>query len=211
MNRIFRPAPPRRRPAARLLALAAVLCLTAGLAACGSAREEPFSTAPAESAAPAENETRTGGILSSFTARDLAGNTVTEEILEGHPLTMVNVWATFCSPCIQEMPELGELAEEYEAKGVRIVGMVSDVWDSEGAIDPAQVALAQEIVDTTGAEYLHFIPGEDLYGLLYQITSVPTTFFVDEEGRQVGSAYLGAREKEAWAEILDQMLTEVAG
>ena len=108
---------------------------------------------------------------------------------------------------VGEAERLG--AAEDADRGVQIIGMVSDVWTADGAIDPDQVALAQEIADTTGADYLHIIPGEDLYGLLVQINTVPTTFFVDEAGHQVGSAYLGARNKETWQEILDQMLQEV--
>lgn len=197
----------------RALGLAAALALALGLAACGG-EAGSFTTSPAASSA-SSSEAQSGaanttpGILSTFTAQDLEGNTVTQDVLEGHTLTMVNVWATFCGPCISEMPELGELSAEYADRGVQIIGMVSDVWTSDGAIDPDQVALAQEIADTTGADYLHIIPGEDLYGLLAQIGSVPTTFFVDEEGHQVGSAYLGARNKETWQEILDQMLQEV--
>ena len=203
----------------RALGLAAAVCLVLGLAACGG-EAGSFSTgttSPAASAAQSApaSEASSGtvntapGILSAFNAQDLAGNTVTQEVLEGHTLTMVNVWATFCGPCIKEMPELGELSAEYADRGVQIIGMVSDVWTADGAIDPDQVALAQEIADTTGADYLHIIPGEDLYGLLVQINTVPTTFFVDEAGHQVGSAYLGARDKEAWQKILDQMLQEV--
>lgn len=200
----------------RALGLAAAVCLVLGLAACGgeAGSFSTGSTSPAASSA-SSSEAQSGavniapGILSSFTAQDLEGNTVTQDVLEGHTLTMVNVWATFCGPCIKEMPELGELSAEYADKGVQIIGMVSDVWTADGAIDPNQVAMAQEIADTTGADYLHFIPGEDLYGLLVQINSVPTTFFVDAEGHQVGSAYLGARNKDAWQEIVDQILQEV--
>lgn len=198
----------------RALGLAAALALALGLAACGGGEAGSFSTGTTSPAASV-SEAASGavntapGILSAFTAQDLAGNTVTQEVLEGQTLTMVNVWATFCGPCIKEMPELGELSAEYADRGVQIIGMVSDVWTADGAIDPDQVALAQEIADTTGADYLHIIPGEDLYGLLVQINTVPTTFFVDEAGHQVGSAYLGARNKETWQEILDQMLQEV--
>ena len=49
----------------------------------------------------------------------------------------------------------------------------------------------------------------DLYGLLYQISTVPTTFFVDETGAQVGGTYIGAKDKDQWQEIIDQLLAEV--
>lgn len=151
------------------------------------------------------------GILSSFSAEDLEGNEIDQSILEGHQLTMVNVWATFCTPCIQEMPELGELNAEYQEKGVQIVGLVSDVLDREGNLDDGQMETAKEIVETTQADYLHIVPRESLFGLLSQITSVPTTFFVDETGKQVGYAYLGSNDKETWAQIIEETLQEVAG
>ena len=122
---------------------------------------------------------------------------------------MVNVWATFCTPCISEMPELGELADEYADKGVQIVGLISDVLNSDGSVSETQLDTAREIVSSTGADYVHIVPSTDLYGLLYQITSVPTTFFVDETGAQVGYTYLGARDKAEWSAILDEVLAEV--
>ena len=39
---------------------------------------------------------------------------------------------------------------------------------------------------------------------------MPTTFFVDENGNQVGSVYMGARDAEDWAEIIDSLLEVVA-
>ena len=189
-----------------LLTVVLALCLTA----CGGQETtQPETTQPQTTQTEGETtqsaDTAQPGILSAFTAQDLQGNGVNQEILAGKKLTMVNVWATFCGPCINEMPDLGALAQEYADKGVQIVGLLSDA-----NVSASQVELAQEIVDATGANYLHIIPGTDMMGLLYQITSVPTTFFVDETGTQVGTAYVGAKSKDAWAAIIDQMLEEVA-
>lgn len=166
--------------------LAGILLLTTGLTACGGNGDL--------------------GILSDFSATDLEGNPVDETILTGHTLTMVNVWATFCTPCLSEMPALGELAKEYESKGVRIIGLVSDTLDMDGELDDTQVETAADIVSETGADYLHLLPSPDLFGLLGQISSVPTTFFVNSKGEQVGSTYLGAKDKEDWTAIIEQTL-----
>lgn len=176
------------------LVLALTLCLALCFAGCSTETEQTDASA---------------GILSQFSTQDLDGETVDQDILEDYEVTMVNVWATYCSPCIQEMPDLGELSEEYDDEGVQIIGLVSDVLASDGTVDSEQLALAQEIVNTTSAYYTHIVPSTDLYPLLSQITSVPTTFFVDENGKQVGSAYLGAKDKEDWEAILDQILAEV--
>lgn len=165
-----------------LLVLALVL-----LPACGSSPESPAGTE--------------GGILSHFQTTDLEGNAVDESIFSGYQLTMVNIWATFCTPCISEMPELAGLAETYAPKGVQIVGLISD-GDSE-------TELARSIVAETGADYRHLLPSADLENLLSQVYAVPTTIFVDESGRQVGSTYLSAKTGEEWAEIIDRVLASL--
>ncbi len=185
------------------------------LPACGGQEiTQPETTQPQTTQTEGETtqsaDTAQPGILSVFTAQDLQGNGVNQEILAGEKLTMVNVWAAFCGPCINEMPDLGALAQEYADKGVQIVGLLSDANASDGSVSASQVELAQEIVDATGENYLHIIPGTDMMGLLYQTNSVPTTFVVDETGKQVGTAYVGSRDKDAWAAIIDQMLEEVA-
>ena len=191
-----------------LLLTAAALSSALLLTACGSntskqdAADLPSSTT--------ESSQESGkGVLSDFTATDLNGNTVDPSIFSDYDLTMVNVWATYCGPCLKEMPDLGELAAEYEGKGVRIVGLVSDAMNADGSISADQVETAQVIVDSTQADYLHILPSEDLMGIVYQITSVPTTFFVDSTGAQVGTAYIGAKSKEDWASIIDSTLAEV--
>lgn len=175
-----------------------VLTLTLLLTGC-AAKEEPVQETPVQESAV--------GILSGFTATDLDGNEVTaESALSGYDLVMVNVWGTFCGPCIKEMPDLGALSEELAERNIRVVGIVTDAIGSNGQIDATIVETAKEIVKQTGADYLHILPSEDLYGLLYQITAVPTTFFVDENGCQVGTAYAGARDKDEWLQLVEETL-----
>ena len=92
---------------------------------------------------------------------------------------------------------------------MRIVGLVLDTLDSDGSISESQVETAKEIVDQTGADYLHLLPSPDLYHILSDITGVPTTFFVDSTGAQVGHAIVTAQSKDAWIETIDSMLAEV--
>jgi thiol-disulfide isomerase/thioredoxin len=148
--------------------------------------------------------------FANFTALDLDGNEVNQEIFSDYKITMINVWATFCGPCLDEMPALGKLAGEYAEKGVRVVGIVIDVLDGNGEPVESQLELAREIVEETGADYLHLLPSADLIeAKLKQVSLIPITFFVDSEGNQVDS-FLGAKEKAEWANIIDSMLESVS-
>ena len=98
---------------------------------------------------------------------------------------MVNIWATFCNPCLSEMPELGELAAEYakEEGGVQIIGICTDITDLSGNTTQEAVDGAKQIVEMTGAAYPHLIPNDEFMAFLMQeVPGVPTTFFVDENG-----------------------------
>lgn len=167
-----------------------------GSAAQSNAADEPETSASA-------------GGLTAFTATDLDGNVLSQDIFADYSLTMVNIWATFCPPCIQEMPDLGELKTEYQDKGVNIVGIVADVQNSDGTIPEEGVALAKEIVSQTGANYTHLLPSESLNNLiLNNVAAVPTTVFVDSKGNFVGEQYVGSKDKQEWAEIIEELLNK---
>lgn len=180
--------------------LACVLLLPGLLAGCGSRQtgngapgQSPAQTAPRQ-AAPVE-----------FEALDLDGNTVTSAIFADSRLTMVNVWATYCGPCLREMPDLGELARQYDAADLQLVGVVSDVLQDA---DADTVAAAADLAAQAGADYPHLLLNESLYdALLTDVTAVPTTFFLDAEGCVV-SIVVGANDKDAWEETIDALLAE---
>lgn len=141
----------------------------------------------------------------TFETLDMEGNTVSAGIFAETKLTMVNVWATYCNPCLREMPGLGELAGEYAPEEFRIVGVISDVM--EGA-DQKSIDLAASLIEETGANYPHLLLNESLYyALLTDVTAVPTTFFIDENG-DILDTVVGSMEKSAWEERINALLEE---
>ena len=140
-----------------------------------------------------------------FTCQDMDGNSVSETVFSESKLTMVNVWATYCNPCLREMPGLGELAGEYETGEFQIIGIISDVM--EGA-DAATVDNAAALIEMTGADYTHLLLNESVfYALLIDVTAVPTTFFVNENGEVVDTV-IGAMKKTAWEEKINALLED---
>ena len=166
----------------------------------GSLADWPYETITTEK----EN----APFLGLFTATDIDGNPVDQTLFADYKLTMINVWATYCSPCINEMPDLGRLHADMAAEGVQIVGLVSDALDSSGNISQSQVDLARDIIEATGANYPHMLPSQDLIStVLWQVTAVPTTIFVDHTGELVGYAYAGSRSYDQWTAIIYDTLS----
>lgn len=175
------------------LALALSLALLCG---CGKkdsrqpALPDPETGSISESAAQgASSSEEPAPIFITFEGTDLEGNAVSQDVFLQSKLTMVNVWATYCNPCLSEMPGLGELAAEYDPSEFQIIGIVSDVWEGE---DPS---LVEELVRQTGANYPHLLFNDSIYqSLLAGVSGVPTTFFFDGEGAYLG-CMVGAMEK----------------
>ena len=158
--------------------------------------EEPLEEAASEKEEPSSPKV-------VFEAQDMEGNTVSSDILGNAKLTMINVWATYCNPCLSEMPELGELAGAYDPADFQLIGIVSDV--QEGG-DEAQIAYAASLIEQTGADYTHLLLNRSLYiGLLSGVSAVPTTFFLDENG-VVLDTVIGAMDKSSWEEKIDELL-----
>ncbi len=126
--------------------------------------------------------------IPAFTAKDLEGNTVTESIFGEKDLTVINIWGTFCGPCIEEMPELGEWAKEMP-DNVQLVGLISDI---SGDGDKEHRELAESIVEKANADFQQIIVNQDFDVIMKWVTGVPTTLFVDKDGKIVGTPIIGA-------------------
>lgn len=147
-------------------------------------------------------------VFKDFESETLTGEKVTEEILKGNKVTMVNVWGIFCTYCIQEMPDLQRISEDYEKKGVRVIGVLCDTADPiTGETLPEKVQQARDIVEMTGSEYTHIITSDSLNeAKLDEIYSFPTTYFLNEKGELIGSEFVGSKSYDQWSAILDNIL-----
>lgn len=138
----------------------------------------------------------------TFEGADLDGNAVTSDIFSQSKLTMVNVWATYCNPCLREMPGLGELAAEYDRSEFQIIGVVSDVTEGE------EQTLVESLVQQTGAQYTHLLANDSIgQAILSSVDAVPTTFFFDQEGAYLGGV-VGSAEKSDWEDLIHELLEE---
>lgn len=145
-----------------------------------------------------------GTDIGEFVTEDINGNSYTHESFSENELTLVNVFTTWCSPCVQEIPELEELSTAMKDKGVGVIGIVMDATTADG------LEKAKALAERTGASYQFIIPDAgNMNGKLNSIMSFPTTFFVDKDGNIVGEEYLGAHDLAGWTQIVEDTLAEI--
>lgn len=190
----------------RLLAI--ILLAALSLSGCGSNKpNEELDKITNEISPSASGETSTGEekYFVTFEATTTDGAAWNSDKFANSKLTMINVWATYCNPCLSEMPALGELAAEYDPAQFQIVGVVSDVM-AEDAVK--NIEYAKQLISETKANYPHLLLNESLYmSLVGAVSAVPTTFFVRQDGSLVG--YLtGAMSKENWKTLIDDLLSQ---
>lgn len=159
--------------------------------------EQPRQEEPVESV---EN-------LGTFSMQDINGETYTQDMFEGYELTMINVFTTWCTPCINEIPYLDELSKDMADQSVQVVGIALDTIGQSGGADQEAVEKAKLLAKKTEAAYPFLIPDEGyLNGRLAGINAVPETFFVDREGNIIGETYTGSRSYDEWKDIIEKEL-----
>ena len=139
----------------------------------------------------------------SFDAEDIFGAKVSSKVFEENKLTVVNLFTTWCAPCISELPELAKLDKELEDIG--FIGIVLDINEGDGIVESA-IRTAKDLCNDSGAEYPYLIPDESLVEFCRSIYSVPTTYFVDSNGKIVGDPVVGSNTASEWKEIIEQKL-----
>ena len=186
--------------------LLSIIMIVALFTACGQSTDENGIRIPEENL-----ENISYGNFKNFTAIDLDGKTVTDEIFSGKKLTMVNIWATFCRPCINEMPDLEQLSKEYADKDFQIIGIVCDVDYSGYYYNEQLYNTALDVVEMTGVTYRNLLPSNSLDIIkLGEVYSVPETIFVDENGQVIGQSYIGSRSLESWKAVVDATLESMS-
>jgi cytochrome c biogenesis protein CcmG, thiol:disulfide interchange protein DsbE len=109
-----------------------------------------------------------------YGAPDLAGDTVALTMLRGHAV-LLNIWATWCAPCREEMPELQVLHERYAERGLRILGVSIDERGSE---DPIRY-----FIDDYGLSFTVLHDPAEAVSRQFRTNGVPETFLIDTHGR----------------------------
>jgi len=135
--------------------------------------DEPESPSPREGI-------EIGNLALDFTVEDFDGNKVSLSDMRGKPVVL-NLWASWCPPCVREMPDFNE---EYEVSGEEVQFMMVCLVDGTSETRESGAAFIEE----NGFEFPVFYDMAQEVTGRYRIRSIPTTFFIDADGFIVARA-----------------------
>lgn len=120
---------------------------------------------------PAMSPTAVGSVAPDFVLADLDGNAVRLADLRGRPVVL-NFWASWCGPCVEEFPLLREAAERHAAEGLAVVGIV--FRDRSEA--------ARDFMIRNGATWPAAMDPGERVASAYGILGPPETYFIARDG-----------------------------
>lgn len=133
-----------------------------------------------------------------FETTDTDGNPVnSEELFGAHEITMVNIWATWCGPCVGELGELQAIHTRFLEKDCAVLGLMTDGNTEE----------ANRLIAENGITY-QVVNAPELFNSVFPFEAIPTTFFVDRSGAFLGTKIQGA-DPEMYETAIKPLLEKV--
>ena len=177
-----------------LLPLLLPVVLAASLGSCSAGGP------PAPGPAPTTPDAPTGSVSDFdpeivFSTVNMAGENVDESAFAESELTMINLWAYWCGPCVGEMPDIERLYQNYRDRGLMIWGISDEEYEKDNL----------SVIGDLNITYpcLRYVSAFDPW---MATGYIPTTIFVDRTGKVVGETYVGGRSYEDWAAIVEDLL-----
>ena len=164
------------------------------LAALALAFTFPAVLLQAEPAAAPASSLPVVGPSPEWKLTDLAGKEIGRDALKGK-VVVVDFWATWCGPCVQEIPGYIALQKKYADKGLVIVGLSVD--RKEGAVPP--------FAAKQGINYPLALATPEVIEAFGGVAGIPTTFLIDREGR-IRHKKVGSMEADEYEKLVAPLL-----
>lgn len=160
--------------------LSLTLAILLSLAACD--RQAPDAAQGQQSTGPAKpalagtiDDSHAGALMPVETVRDPAGKTLNLGALQGL-LVLLSLWATWCAPCVTEMPQLDALAAEL-GSSVRVVTVSQDL-QGETTVPPFFARMKFTALEP-------WLDPDNALGFEVESETLPTTILYDASGREL--------------------------
>lgn len=181
--------------------LAALLAAVMTLSACTLAPAQTATPEPTAEVTAAPDASTGDDAALEFSVTTLTGDTLDQSVFTDNKLIMVNYWATWCGPCVGEIPDLIKISKEYADKGFVIIGVLTGDDDIDGA---------KQFIADQGMSYPVVLPEAFFLDYSTDIYAIPTTKFFDSTGKQVGQSVVGSKSYDDWAGLVDLLLGQVS-
>lgn len=133
--------------------------------------------ASSDKAAPYTIDRSKAGIdLPDYAFKDATGKTLTLEQFKGKPI-LVNLWATWCAPCIKELPQLDRIAGTYAKNGLQIVPISQDTMEAE--------KVTAFFKDKGFAQLRTWLDPDNNFGFGFGGAALPTSVLYSSEGKEI--------------------------
>jgi cytochrome c biogenesis protein CcmG, thiol:disulfide interchange protein DsbE len=109
----------------------------------------------------------------TFETQNLAGDDVSLADYEGQ-VVLLNMWATWCDPCVRELPELARMHESLHAKGFTVIGLNTDVR--------SKLAAVRTMVIHQALPFPIWLDFESKSQVAFKLRGYPTSFLIDRQG-----------------------------
>jgi peroxiredoxin len=113
-----------------------------------------------------------------FSLKDLRGGTISLASMRGK-VVLLSFWATWCPPCVSEMPSLNRLYQELRPRGFEVVAVSLDRSTDD----------VREYIGKKGFKFLVLMDEGNTVAKRYKVFSTPTTFLIDKKGNVVERFY----------------------
>jgi peroxiredoxin len=141
------------------------------LAACARERQSP--PAKGKSAPEAAPKSSVGDVMPAYSAKYLDGKPFNLAAEKGSVI-LLNVWATWCSPCRFETPELQALHDKYAAQGFKVIGV---------SVDDTGADAVKQFVNENKITYAIAVDADGRVANVLRTTVLPTTVIIGRDGR----------------------------
>lgn len=131
-----------------------------------------------------------------FFATDLNNQAIDTSELRGQ-VVVVDVWATWCGPCVQKIPEMRAIHTDFDGKGAKVIGV---------SVDENEGALRRFVADNDVQYAMVHDPRGNIARDIYGVSGIPSIFVIDQEGKVVAS---GHTEIETYA-VVESLLASNA-
>lgn len=132
---------------------------------------------------------------------DENGKKMSLKELKGN-VVLVNMWATWCGPCIREMPDLSKISDELENKNFKLLGV--NIFQQNGS------KKVEDFLKTNPVTYVVLDGNQEVVDAFSEanganIEAVPTTFIIDKNGK-IAETIIGGRDKETFLKTINKYM-----